>query len=66
MNGKKCVRLDSLTAMSVSEGMRLLKAWGADEARSHMIKAHVKPEIAERMLLMGYDRRVSEVVLGKC
>lgn len=50
-------REDFVTAATVSEGMALLAEVGREGARTYFANKGVKAELAERMLLMGYDRR---------
>ena len=51
------VRTDSATAEAVSAAMKLIVDYGYQRARQHMLEAGVQPAIAERMLLIRYDRR---------
>jgi hypothetical protein len=51
------VRTDSATAEAVSAAMKLVVNYGYQRARQHMLEAGVQPAIAERMLLIRYDRR---------
>lgn len=57
MSTQENVRTDSKTAEAVSQGMVILAECGHARARIYFKEVGIKADIAERMLLIRYDRR---------
>ena len=57
MSSHEYVRSDSETAEVVSRAMKVLAEYGYVRARDFFKEAGIRTDLAERMLLIRYDRR---------
>lgn len=57
MSSHEYVRRDAETAEAVSRAMKILAEYGYIRARAFFNEAGVRADLAERMLLIRYDRR---------